>query len=132
MGARSKWNFSCDRYIKLAIYTGKSDQLRDLSIITWEGAMAPYPCDSESELFEELGSVDAVLLGVDLTAQNTTELIKKIKAEDSTLPILVTIEAGDVTGAVSAFRLGADSVLSWPFTWQNLEAKLKEVGVAAK
>ena len=78
---------------------------------------------------------DAAIIDVNLPDGSGLDLIKKIRLEDSEIPIIIITGAGDISLAVDAMRKGADNFLVKPVDMQGLELFLQkslEVGVIKK
>ncbi|CUS98426.1 sigma-54-dependent transcriptional regulator [Candidatus Chrysopegis kryptomonas] len=69
---------------------------------------------------------DIILLDIFLKDENGLDVLKKIKAEDSLLPVLMITAYSDVTLAVQAIKLGADDFILKPLDFEQLEVAMQK------
>lgn len=71
------------------------------------------------------GNYDIILLDVIIPYQNGIELCKKIRAEDSEVPILMLSALGTTDDKLLGFDVGVDDYLVKPFNFSELLARIK-------
>lgn len=79
----------------------------------------------------ESDSFDAIVLDINLPDGNGIDFIDKVRATDSSLPIIVITGTGDIQTAVIAMQHGADNFLTKPIDNQALAvflSKTLEIG----
>lgn len=82
--------------------------------------------DGDEGLFEiESGIYDAVVLDVMLPGQDGFSILKKVKEQMPTLPILMLTAKGELSDKMTGFNLGADEYITKPFYKEELLARLK-------
>jgi two-component system KDP operon response regulator KdpE len=70
-------------------------------------------------------AVDVVVLDLGLPGLDGFEIIRQLRAEGSTVPIIVLSSRTDEAGKVRALDLGADDYVSKPFGMDELLARLR-------
>jgi DNA-binding response OmpR family regulator len=75
----------------------------------------------------EQGAYDAVLLDVMMPGMDGLEVCKRIRAKDSTLPVIMLTARGDEADRVVGLELGADDYIAKPFSPRELLARLRAV-----
>ena len=73
------------------------------------------------------GSYDAMILDVMLPGMDGFEVLRRIRAEKMSLPVLMLTARGDVTDRVQGLESGADYYLPKPFDTAELMACLKTI-----
>jgi two-component system KDP operon response regulator KdpE len=69
--------------------------------------------------------IDAVVLDLGLPGLDGLEVLKQVRAEGSTVPIIVLSSRTDEAGKVKALDLGADDYVTKPFGIDELLARLR-------
>ncbi len=72
------------------------------------------------------GDFDLLILGGRFLEASGMTLLKDIRSK-KTLPIIMLMSTGDVTGRIVALELGADDCLDRPFTERELLARIRAV-----
>ena len=78
-------------------------------------------------LLENGAAPDAVLLDVMMPGLDGLETLRRIRAEDARLPVIMLSVVGRAATIVEAMRLGAADYLNKPFEEEDLEAALARV-----
>ncbi len=78
-------------------------------------------------LLENGAAPDAVLLDVMMPGLDGLETLRRIRAQDARLPVLMLSVVGRAATIVEAMRLGASDYLNKPFEEEDLEAALGRV-----
>jgi two-component system OmpR family response regulator len=73
----------------------------------------------------ERRAYDAVVLDLALPDIDGTEVLKKIRGEGNTTPVLVLTAKDSVESLVNGFELGADDYVTKPFDLIEVEARLR-------
>jgi DNA-binding response OmpR family regulator len=73
------------------------------------------------------GSFDAVLLDVMMPGMDGLEVMKRIRARGSHVPVLMLTAKGDETDRVVGLELGADDYVAKPFSPRELLARMRAV-----
>ncbi|WP_243317106.1 response regulator transcription factor [Geothrix paludis] len=73
------------------------------------------------------GSYDAVVLDVMLPGRNGFELLRRIRAEGSKVPVLMLTARSGLDDRVRGLDLGADDYLPKPFAFKELMARLRAI-----
>lgn len=81
-------------------------------------------CLAEAESFLAVQRYDAIVLDINLPDGNGTDLLRAIRREGNTAPVLMLTAQFSVDDKVSAFSLGADDYLVKPFDYRELEARI--------
>ena len=68
---------------------------------------------------------DLVILDLMLPGMNGTELLRRIRRSNSTVPVLILTARDAVTDKVGNFDAGADDYLTKPFAFAELLARVK-------
>lgn len=71
------------------------------------------------------GGIDLMLLDVMLPHMSGLEVVRRIKAEQPTLPVLMVTARGDRYDKVSGLDLGADDYITKPFEMEELLARIR-------
>ncbi|CUT02607.1 sigma-54-dependent transcriptional regulator [Candidatus Kryptobacter tengchongensis] len=69
---------------------------------------------------------DIILLDIFLKGENGLDILKKIKQEEPTLPVLMITAYSDVNLAVQAIKLGADDFILKPLDFEQLEIAMQK------
>ena len=75
----------------------------------------------------EAGTFDAVLLDVMMPGMDGIEVIKRVRAKNNNIPIVMLTAKGDETDRVVGLELGADDYVAKPFSPRELLARLRAV-----
>lgn len=67
---------------------------------------------------------DALILDLNLPGLDGLSLLKKIRAQQSTLPVLILTARGELSDRVEGLHAGADDYLSKPFHFEELLARI--------
>lgn len=98
------------------------------NILMKNGYMVDLVHDGEEAYdYISLGDYDAILLDVMLPKLNGFEIVKKIRAEKISTPILMLTAKSQVDDKVKGLDLGADDYLGKPFDRKELLARLRSI-----
>ena len=75
----------------------------------------------------EAGAFDAVLLDVMMPGMDGLEVLRRLRAKGSTVPVLMLTAKGDETDRVVGLEIGADDYVAKPFSPRELLARLRAV-----
>jgi len=67
---------------------------------------------------------DVIILDVMLPKRNGLEVLRRIRAENAEVPVLIVSARGDETDKVLGLELGADDYISKPFSLGELRARI--------
>jgi len=82
--------------------------------------------DGEEALYlAGVGEYDAIVLDWRLPKRNGLEVLQALRADRSTVPILMLTARDDLQDKVSGFDAGADDYLTKPFSFEELLARLR-------
>lgn len=82
--------------------------------------------DGEAALdFLKRNPVDLVVLDLGLPGIDGLEVIRRLRAQGSALPIIILSSRDDEVGKVAALDLGADDYVSKPFGMEELSARIR-------
>ncbi|MFO1249544.1 MAG: response regulator transcription factor [Alphaproteobacteria bacterium] len=82
--------------------------------------------DGEAALdFLRRNVVDLVILDLGLPGMDGLEVVKHLRGEGKSVPIIILSSRDDEAGKVSALDLGADDYVSKPFGMEELSARLR-------
>ena len=120
--------------MKIAIVDDEVD-MRE-SIGQWL-ALAGYDAQTYASARDALKQIDANYPGIVITDLKMPEIdgmqfLKKLLAQDSSLPVIMITGHGDVPMAVEAMRLGAFDFLEKPFDPQRLSALAKKASASRR
>ena len=120
--------------MKIAIVDDEVD-MRE-SIGQWL-ALAGYDAQIYASARDALKQIDANYPGIVITDLKMPEIdgmqfLKKLLAQDSSLPVIMITGHGDVPMAVEAMRLGAFDFLEKPFDPQRLSALAKKASASRR
>ena len=93
-----------------------------------EGFNSVHAADAEKGLREAArGGHDALVLDVMLPGMNGFEMLRRLRAEESTalLPVLMLTARGEEIDRVVGLEMGADDYLAKPFSSRELVARLR-------
>ncbi len=91
-----------------------------------EGYRVDQAADGEAGLFQALEyPLDLLIVDLGLPKLSGTELVKKLRAEGKTLPILILTARGSWQDKVAGLEAGADDYLVKPFEYPELAARVK-------
>jgi NtrC-family two-component system response regulator AlgB len=97
-------------------------------LIDSEGHYAEAARSGESGLIElKEGKFDAVLLDLNLGAENGLDILEQILKRQPNLPVIIFTAQGSVKNAVEAMRRGAVDFLEKPFTREQFHLVLARV-----
>ena len=83
------------------------------------------------ERLDSLDALDLLLVDWNMPEMNGYELVKRLRADDqyAAIRILMVTSESDLENMVSALEAGADEYLMKPFSAEELEGKLIQIGV---
>ena len=83
------------------------------------------------ERIASLDALDLLLVDWNMPEMDGYELVKRLRADDqyATIRILMVTSESDLENMVSALEAGADEYLMKPFSAEELEGKLIQIGV---
>ena len=91
-----------------------------------EGFMVDCSSDGEDGLFNAREyPIDAAIIDLGLPTLSGSEVIRTLRAEGNTLPILVLTARGSWQDKVAGLEAGADDYLTKPFHFEELIARLR-------
>ena len=94
--------------------------------LTAQGYRIDEAADGEAALeFLAHNKVDLVVLDLGLPGIDGLEVVKRVRAESSVVPIVILSSRDDEAGKVAALDLGADDYVSKPFGVEELSARLR-------
>lgn len=94
--------------------------------LTAQGYRIDEAADGEAALeFLAHNTVDLVVLDLGLPGIDGLEVVKRVRAESSVVPIVILSSRDDEAGKVAALDLGADDYVSKPFGVEELSARLR-------
>jgi two-component system response regulator CpxR len=96
--------------------------------LTAEGFTAVHAADAEKGLREAVkGGHDALILDVMLPGMNGFEVLRRLRAEETTalIPVLMLTARGEEIDRVIGLEMGADDYLAKPFSSRELVARLR-------
>ncbi len=79
----------------------------------------------EGEFLARTGVYDVVVLDIMLPRQSGFEVVRKVRAAGSTVPVLFLSARDEVQDRVTGLDLGADDYLTKPFAFSELLARLR-------
>jgi len=79
----------------------------------------------EGEFLARTGVYDVVLLDIMLPRQSGFEVVRKVRAAGSSVPVLFLSARDEVQDRVTGLDLGADDYLTKPFAFSELLARLR-------
>ena len=82
---------------------------------------------SGREAFDEVmaGGVDLLLLDLGLSDGDGGEVLRQMRAEGSTVPVIILTARSSVTDTVAGLENGADDYMSKPFRFEELLARIR-------
>ncbi len=99
-----------------------------LDALEFEGFLTSYSDDGDKGLELALTSeCDLVLLDLVLPNRSGIEILKEIRKQRPTLPVIILSALGEETQRVQGLRLGADDYIVKPFSLQELLARIEAV-----
>lgn len=82
--------------------------------------------DGECGLYEAMSNdYDAIILDVMLPKINGFEIVKKLRQEKISTPVLILTAKSEISNKVKGFDIGADDYLTKPFIIEELLARLR-------
>jgi two-component system chemotaxis response regulator CheY len=83
------------------------------------------------ERIASLDALDLLLVDWNMPEMNGYELVKRLRSDDqyAAIRILMVTSESDLENMVSALEAGADEYLMKPFSAEELEGKLIQIGV---
>jgi len=99
--------------IRVLLVVGKNGAARDLAALLGGHGMEARLCATAAEALEAPPS-DVVLADVELSDLSGVELVRRLKARDPVLPVLLVGGSGTIRDAVEAMRAGALDFLADP------------------
>ena len=82
--------------------------------------------DGEAALdFLKRNPVDLVILDLGLPGMDGLEVVRRLRAQSSAIPIVILSSRDDEAGKVAALDLGADDYVSKPFGVEELSARVR-------
>lgn len=83
-----------------------------------------YDAETGLELFHA-GKYDLIVTDVMLPEMNGFEFVKKIKAHNSNIPVIIITALGATNQKLAGFHVGADDYMVKPFDILELEARIR-------
>lgn len=84
--------------------------------------------DGEAGFFAaQTGGYDLIVLDYNLPGMNGREIIKKLRKNGSTIPIIMLTVNSELTEKIDILDVGADDYLTKPFSFSELLARIKAV-----
>jgi len=82
---------------------------------------------SGHEAFEQVmsGNVDLLLLDLGLSDGDGGDVLRRMRAEGSTVPVIILTARSSVTDTVAGLEDGADDYMSKPFRFEELLARIR-------
>jgi DNA-binding response OmpR family regulator len=105
---------------RIAAFLAKG--LRAEGYATTEAASAADACRALERL---AGDVDAVLLDLGLPGDSGEEVLRRLRARGSRLPVIIVTARADVKDKVHGLDLGATDYVTKPFAFDELLARLR-------
>ncbi|MBO9536528.1 response regulator [Herbaspirillum sp.] len=102
--------------------------LADWLSLTFERSNFSVDCVYDGEGADHLlltQQYDLVVLDISLPKLNGNEVVKRLRARASTVPVLMLTANNSVEGRVVSLDLGADDYLGKPFAVKELEARMR-------
>lgn len=94
--------------------------------LTAEGHLTTVRTDGPSGLDEALSGVhDLVVLDIGLPGMDGFEVLDQLRAQGSTVPVIVLTARDSVTDTVAALEGGADDYMAKPFRFAELLARVR-------
>ncbi|RYX93429.1 MAG: response regulator transcription factor [Comamonadaceae bacterium] len=91
-----------------------------------EGYRVDQAADGEAGLFQALEyPLDLLIVDLGLPKISGTDLVKRLRADGKTLPILILTARGSWQDKVAGLEAGADDYLVKPFEYPELAARVK-------
>jgi two-component system KDP operon response regulator KdpE len=82
--------------------------------------------DGEAALeFLKRNPVDLIVLDLGLPGMDGLEVVRRLRAEGSAIPIIILSSRDDEAGKVAALDLGADDYVAKPFGMEELSARIR-------
>src|SRR6186713_427321 len=82
-------------------------------------------CGSEADAALASHEFDMVILDLGLPKLHGLEVLRKLRARGSAVPVLILTAADSVEQRVQGLDLGADDYMAKPFSLQELEARVR-------
>lgn len=76
----------------------------------------------------QTGSYDLLILDLGLPHMNGLEVLRRLRARNSYLPVLILTAADSIEQRVQGLDLGADDYMAKPFSLSELEARVRALG----
>lgn len=93
-----------------------------------EGLVVETAADGEEgEFLAATEDFDAIVLDINLPKMNGWEVLKRLRDNQNTTPILILTAYGDVEDRVKGLNLGADDYLPKPFALEELYARVQSL-----
>lgn len=102
---------------------GTIDALRQIIYEKGYKSIASASAEEALKAFKN-NRIDLLITDMKLPGMSGLELLKRIKALDNTLPVIVITAFGSVEKAVEAVKLGAFDFVTKPFTVEEIEIKI--------
>src|SRR5579872_4126574 len=94
--------------------------------LTAQGYRVEEAADGEGALdFLKRNPVDLIVLDLGLPGIDGLEVVRRLRAQGSAVPIVILSSRDDETGKVTALDLGADDYVSKPFGMEELSARIR-------
>lgn len=81
----------------------------------------------EATVLATTENFDAIVLDIMLPGRDGLSLLRKLRKEENTTPVLLVTARGDVDERIEGLNLGADDYLTKPFSVSELLARLRAV-----
>jgi DNA-binding response OmpR family regulator len=75
----------------------------------------------------QIGEYDLIVLDYNLPGLNGREIIRKLRANGSTIPIIMLTVHSELTEKIDILNIGADDYLTKPFSFSELLARIKAI-----
>jgi len=94
--------------------------------LTAQGYRVEEAGDGEAALdFLKRNPVDLIVLDLGLPGMDGLDVIRRLRAEGSVVPVIILSSRDDEVGKVAALDLGADDYVSKPFGMEELSARIR-------
>jgi DNA-binding response OmpR family regulator len=106
---------------------GLADSLS--SILMKENYIVDHCSDGESGYYAAMSNIyDIIILDVMIPILDGFEILKKLREENISTPVLILTAKSDTTDMVTGLDNGADDYLTKPFVMEELLARLRALG----
>jgi DNA-binding response OmpR family regulator len=111
--------------IKIALIEDDVDLLEVLRVLLTEKQHIVFCYEKAEDFLKEFKDInpDVIISDRNLPGADGFELVKKVRAENSSIPIFVISGYVDVEAQLEAYNIGVDDFVKKPFNYEILEAK---------